>query len=93
MLEPPLNQEFLMEQWIERINTFLPDMKVGKVQRNKVEIDGYDISLAMLKSLSMRDYPKDTFKDVSRRFLRARDILSYVLFKTFLLNCKYGSFL
>ena len=59
-----VNQEFLMEQWIERINTFLPDMRVGKVQRNKVEIDGYDISLAMLKSLSMRDYPKDTFKDV-----------------------------
>ena len=59
-----VNQEFLMEQWIERINTFLPDMRVGKVQRNKVEIDGYDISLAMLKSLSMRDYPKDTFKDI-----------------------------
>ena len=59
-----VNQEFLMEQWIERINTFLPDMRVGKVQRNKVEIDGYDISLAMLKSLSMRDYPKDTFKNI-----------------------------
>ena len=31
---------------------------------------------------SSSKFGKDTFKDVSRRFLRARDILSYVLFKT-----------
>ena len=32
-----VNQEFLMEQWIERINTFLPDMRVGKISIAKKE--------------------------------------------------------
>lgn len=59
-----VNQEFLMDQWIERINMFLPDMRVGKVQRDKVQVEGYDISLAMLKSLSKRDYGKDAFKNI-----------------------------
>jgi len=58
-----VNQEFLMDQWIERINTFLPGLKIGKIQQKKVEIDGFDISLAMLKSLSKKDYEPDTFKD------------------------------
>tara|TARA_B110000211_G_scaffold79506_1_gene93239 strand:- start:1042 stop:2469 length:1428 start_codon:yes stop_codon:yes gene_type:complete len=56
-----VNQEFLMDQWIERIKQFLPNMKVGKIQRDKIEVEDYDISLAMLKSLASRKYEKDTF--------------------------------
>ena len=58
-----VNQEFLMDQWIERINTFLPGLKIGKIQQKKVEVDGFDISLGMLKSLSKKDYEPDTFND------------------------------
>jgi len=56
-----VNQEFLMDQWIERIKQFLPHLKVGKIQRDKVQVEDYDISLAMLKSLATRKYEKDTF--------------------------------
>ena len=59
-----VNQEFLMDQWIDRINTFLPGLRIGKVQQKKVEVEGYDISLAMLKSLAIKDYPDDTFNDI-----------------------------
>ncbi len=58
-----VNQEFLMDQWIERINTFLPGLKIGKIQQKKVEVDGFDISIGMLKSISKKDYEPDTFND------------------------------
>ena len=56
-----VNQEFLMDQWIERIKQFLPHLKVGKIQRNKIQVEDYDISLAMLKSLATKKYEKNTF--------------------------------
>lgn len=57
-----VHQEFLLNQWVERIEQFLPDAKIGKIQQNKVEIEGKDICIGMLQSLSMKEYPADTFK-------------------------------
>jgi superfamily II DNA or RNA helicase len=56
-----VHKEFLMNQWIERINQFLPDAKIGKIQGQIIDIDGKDIVLAMLQSLSMKDYPSNLF--------------------------------
>lgn len=56
-----VHKEFLMNQWIERIQQFLPDAKIGKIQGKTVDIEGKDIVLGMLQSLSMKDYPEDTF--------------------------------
>ena len=56
-----VHKEFLMNQWIERINQFLPDAKIGKIQGQVIDIDGKDIVLAMLQSLSMKDYPSNLF--------------------------------
>ena len=56
-----VHKEFLLNQWIERINQFLPTAKVGKIQAQTVDIAGKDIVLGMLQSLSMKDYPEDTF--------------------------------
>lgn len=58
-----VHKEFLMDQWIERIKEFIPDAKVGKVQGKVVKVIGYDIVIAMLQSVSMRDYPDETFDD------------------------------
>jgi superfamily II DNA or RNA helicase len=58
-----VHKEFLMRQWIERIEQFLPDAKVGKIQANTIDIDNKDIVLCMLQSLSMKDYPVDLFDD------------------------------
>ena len=56
-----VHKEFLMNQWIERIEQFLPNAKIGKIQGQVIDIDGKDIVLAMLQSLSMKDYPSTLF--------------------------------
>ena len=56
-----VHKDFLMTQWRDRILQFLPDAKIGKVQRNTIDIQGKDIVLAMVQSLSMKEYPEGTF--------------------------------
>ena len=56
-----VHKEFLMNQWIERIEQFLPSAKVGKIQGSVVDIEGKDIVIGMLQSLSMKDYSDSTF--------------------------------
>ena len=58
-----VHKEFLLRQWIERIEQFLPDAKVGKIQAKTVDTEDKDIVICMLQSLSMKDYPKDMFKE------------------------------
>jgi len=53
-----------MNQWIERIQFALPTAKIGKLQGDKCEIEGCDIVIAMLQTLSMKDFPMDTFDDI-----------------------------
>lgn len=54
-----VHKEFLMHQWHERIRQFLPGATVGLIQQKKADVRGKDIVLAMLQSLSVRDYPPD----------------------------------
>jgi superfamily II DNA or RNA helicase len=56
-----VHKDFLMTQWRDRILEFLPGAKIGKVQQGTVDIEGKDIVLAMVQSVSTKDYPKDTF--------------------------------
>ena len=55
------HKEFLLNQWKERIEMFLPEAKLGCIQQKKVDIEGKDIVLGMLQSIAMREYPEDTF--------------------------------
>lgn len=56
-----VHKEFLMNQWIERIQQFLPNARIGKIQGQVIDIDNKDIVIAMLQSLSMKDYPSTLF--------------------------------
>ena len=56
-----VHKEFLLNQWIEKINEFLPDAKIGKIQGQIIDIEDKDIVIGMLQSLSMKEYPEDTF--------------------------------
>jgi len=56
-----VHKEFLVNQWMERIQQFLPNARVGKIQGQIVDIDEKDIVIAMLKSLSIKEYPDETF--------------------------------
>lgn len=58
-----VHKEFLVNQWKDRIKQFLPYARVGKIQGNKIFVDGYDIVIGMLQSISMKEYPETTFSD------------------------------
>ena len=56
-----VHKDFLMTQWRDRILEFLPKAKIGKIQQNTIDIEGKDIVLAMVQSLSMKEYDEGTF--------------------------------
>lgn len=56
-----VHKGFLLKQWEERIAEFIPTAKVGKIQGEIVDIEGKDIVIGMLQSLSMKTYSSDTF--------------------------------
>lgn len=56
-----VHKSFLLNQWIERIQQFLPTARVGKIQGQIVDIEDKDIVIGMLQSLSQKDYPEDLF--------------------------------
>ena len=59
-----VHKTFLLNQWEKRINQFLPDAKVGIIQGPKVDIEGKDIVIGMLQSISLKDdYDDDVFDD------------------------------
>lgn len=58
-----VHKEFLLEQWKERINQFLPDARIGRIQGKIIDIDDKDIVIGMLQSLSMKKYPTSLFQE------------------------------
>jgi superfamily II DNA or RNA helicase len=56
-----VHKEFLMNQWIERIQEFLPGATVGKIQAQTFDVKGNDIVIGMIQTLYDKEYPPDTF--------------------------------
>lgn len=56
-----VHKEFLMNQWIERIEEFLPTAKIGKIQGPILDIEGKDIVIGMVQTLYDREFPPNTF--------------------------------
>lgn len=56
-----VHKEFLFNQWIERIQQFLPDARIGKIQGPVIDIENKDIVLGMIQSLSMKTYDPSVF--------------------------------
>ena len=57
-----VHKEFLLNQWKERIREFLPNAKIGRLQSNIIHIEGYDIVIGMLQSISMIEYSEHIFE-------------------------------
>ena len=55
------HKEFLVNQWKDRIETFLPEARLGKIQGQKFDIEDKDIVIGMLQSLSMKEYDLKAF--------------------------------
>lgn len=56
-----VHKEFLMNQWIERANEFLPGVKIGKIQGSTFDVEGKDIVLGMLQTLYDKAFPENAF--------------------------------
>lgn len=56
-----VHKEFLFNQWIERIQQFLPEARIGKIQGPVIDIENKDIVLGMIQSISMKDYDPSVF--------------------------------
>jgi superfamily II DNA or RNA helicase len=83
-----VHQEFLMDQWIDRIKAFT-DAKVGIIRQKKIELDN-DIVIGMLHTICGKEY-EDEFDDFGLVIYDevhhlGSSFFSKVLFKT---SCKY----
>jgi superfamily II DNA or RNA helicase len=58
-----VHKTFLKNQWIERINQYLPGARVGTIQGQVIDIENNDIVIAMIQSISMKSYPDSLFDD------------------------------
>tara|TARA_B100002019_G_scaffold292049_1_gene314013 strand:- start:650 stop:2203 length:1554 start_codon:yes stop_codon:yes gene_type:complete len=56
-----VHKEFLMDQWIERIQEFLPTAKIGKIQGSTFDIEDKDIVIGMIQTMYDRTYPSNAF--------------------------------
>ena len=56
-----VHKEFLLNQWVERIQQFVPDARIGRIQGQTIDIENKDIVLCMLQSLSMKEYDSKIF--------------------------------
>ena len=56
-----VHKDFLMTQWRDRIKQFLPEARIGKIQQNTIDIEDKDIVLAMVQSLSQKEYDQSVF--------------------------------
>ena len=87
-----VHKDFLLKQWKERIEEFLPTARVGLLKAKVIDIEDKDIVMASLQSLSMKEYDKGTFDefglmigDEIHNF--AAEVFSRALFK---INFKYS---
>jgi superfamily II DNA or RNA helicase len=60
-----VHTSILLTQWIERLNEFIPNAKVGVIKGKKFEVEGNDFVIAMLQTLisETRGYDYKTFID------------------------------
>ena len=58
-----VHKSFLMNQWVERINTFLPNARIGRIQADVIDVEDKDIVLGMIQSLSNKEYDTKIWDD------------------------------
>lgn len=56
-----VNKDVLLHQWKDRIKQFLPEASIGIIKQSKIDIEGKDVVISMLQSLSLREYNLTSF--------------------------------
>ena len=57
------HKDFLNEQFINSVNIFVPNAKIGKIKQKIIDVDNKDIVIATLQSLAMKEYDDKIFND------------------------------
>ena len=56
-----VHKEFLMNQWIERIQEFIPSARVGRIQGPVFDVINKDIVIGMIQTLHSREFDPSAF--------------------------------
>ena len=56
-----VHKEFLMDQWSERIQKFLPAAKIGRVQQDECDFHDKTVVMGMVHSLGSKAYPHEFY--------------------------------
>lgn len=56
-----VHKEFLMNQWIERIEEFVPNARVGKIQAQICDIEDKDIVIGMIQTMYTKTYDQSVY--------------------------------
>lgn len=80
-----VHKEFLLQQWTERIQEFLPGATIGLLRGGTVDT-GKDITIGMLQSISMKEYDPAVFAGIGLTIIDethhvAAEVFSNALFK------------
>lgn len=59
-----VHKTFLVNQWKERIQEFVPNARIGMLQQDIVDVEDKDIIIGMLQSISMKKYDKLVFAGI-----------------------------
>jgi len=82
-----VHKDFLLQQWRERMETFLPAARIGTVKAQVIDVADKDVIIASLQSLSMKTYPPELFADVGLLVIdevhrTGTEVFSRALYKT-----------
>lgn len=85
------HKEFLLNQWKERIEQFVPNAKVGLIKAKVVDVKDKDIVLASLQSLAMKEYDPKLFEPFGFAIFDENHHLAAQVFSQALskVSCKY----
>ena len=59
-----VHNTFLRDQWIDRVKSFLPNARIGRVQADVCDVENKDVVIVMLQTLSMKELNVDVFKPI-----------------------------
>ena len=83
-----VHKEFLLDQWVERIKEFVPNAKIGRIQRDTVDTEGKDFVMGMLQSVSQKSYPQEVLREFGLVIVdEAHHICAKVFSQAFLKFC------
>ena len=59
-----VHNTFLRDQWADRVRSFLPKARLGRIQADVCEIENCEVIIAMLQTVSMREININVFRPI-----------------------------